>query len=712
MVNSAPTFPQKPPRSKLRGLAKFAAALCIAVFALYCLAGVIYRHRAAKNLPAYEPIDDVRYLDQGWGLDRQSPQRELFYYTGQGTQMRSVRYRWFVSLEQPFSKTRLADPDHLRALNFVVDPAPTPANPDQLPVGFAKRYDDTLHDNVVDITCAACHTGQLNVTRNRRTTAIRIDGGEAMTAFTDVDAGSFQMGLGLSIAETLVNPLKFNRFAARVLGPHAGTFSNKGTLWHNLAAVELDLIKVLRGSSAPRLYPVQGGYGRTDALTRISNVVFGDHLSPSNYHTGSAPVSYPYLWNIWKFDWVQYNASVSQPMARNMTEALGVGATFNLIDDRGNPIPPSQRYRTSVQFQNLARIESTLQQLQPPRWPEDLLGPIDQASAARGRILFQSLCVKCHGPHVASPVLKAYTSPGRLPNDPLWEIWPVAVQQVGTDPTAANNFAQYRVDLTRTGLTPDQVDPLLKQQYEIQKARYATLIPALELQIAQQKKAPAAPATLYGLARELQQAQAWPVTDASIAQKLNSIDLRSLNAGEALSILGLVIRDRYYADNHFSPQAQACFAGFDTLDIPQVLDAYKPRPLEGVWATPPFLHNGSVPNIYQMLSPVKERSTRFFVGRREYDPVKLGYVTEPLAGSTSGFWMDTTLPGNRNTGHEFGPGYIPYDPANPAAKGSPGIIGPALTPAQRMDIIEYLKIHHDDPQPQTRTPQNCFALLH
>lgn len=712
MVNSAPTSPQKPPRSKLRGLAKLAAALCIAVFALYCLAGVIYRHRAAKNLPAYEPIDDVRYLDQGWGLDRQSPQRELFYYTGQGTQMRSVRYRWFVSLEQPFSKTRLADPDHLRALNFVVDPAPTPANPDQLPVGFAKRYDDTLHDNVVDITCAACHTGQLNVTRNHRTTAIRIDGGEAMTAFTDVDAGSFQMGLGLSIAETLVNPLKFNRFAARVLGPHAGTFSNKGTLWHNLAAVELDLIKVLRGSSAPRLYPVQGGYGRTDALTRISNVVFGDHLSPSNYHTGSAPVSYPYLWNIWKFDWVQYNASVSQPMARNMTEALGVGATFNLIDDHGNPIPPSQRYRTSVQFQNLARIESTLQQLQPPRWPEDLLGPIDQASAARGKILFQSLCVKCHGPHVASPALKAYTSPGRLPNDPLWEIWPVAVQQVGTDPTAANNFAQYRVDLTRTGLTPDQVDPLLKQQYEIQKARYATLIPALQLQIAQQKKAPAAPATLYGLARELQQAQAWPVTDASIAQKLNSIDLRSLNAGEALSILGLVIRDRYYADNHFSPQAQACFAGFDTLDIPQVLDAYKPRPLEGVWATPPFLHNGSVPNIYQMLSPVKERSTRFFVGRREYDPVKLGYVTEPLAGSTSGFWMDTTLPGNRNTGHEFGPGYIPYDPANPAAKGSPGIIGPALTPAQRMDIIEYLKIHHDDPQPQTRTPQNCFALLH
>jgi hypothetical protein len=708
MVNSGTT---KPPRSRLHWLVKFAAAACVVVFALYFVAGTIYRHRAAGNLPAYEHVDQVRYLDQGWGVDLQSPQRELFYYTGQGTQMHGVRYRWFVSLEQPFSKTRLADPDHMRSLNFVVDPTPTPANPDQLPVGFAKRYDNTVHDNVVDITCAACHTGQLNVTRNRRTTAIRIDGGEAMSAFTDVNAGSFQTGLGLSVAETLANPLKFNRFAARVLPPGANTLGGKWALWRDLAGAGIKLVKVFRGSSAPHLYPVQGGFGRTDALTRIGNVVFGDHLSASNYHAGNAPVSYPYLWNIWKFDWVQYNASVSQPLARNMTEAMGVGADFNLVDDRGNPIPPGERYRTSVQFENLVRIEATLQQLQPPRWPEDLLGPIDQASAARGKVLFQSLCVKCHGPHAASAALKSYTSPGRLSSDPLWQISPVNVQQVGTDPTAANNFLQYRVDITSTGLTREEIDPLLKQQYEIQRTRYAALIPALQQEIAQAKKAGADAATLSALTRELQQAQAAPVSDAAIARKLNSLDLRSLNAGEALSILGFVIRDRYFTDRHLSQQAQACFAGFDTLDIPQVVDGYKPRPLEGVWATPPFLHNGSVPNLYEMLSPVKERSTRFFVGRREFDPVKVGYVIEPAAGSTSGFWMDTTLPGNRNTGHEFGPGYVPYNPAHPGAKGSPGIIGPALTPAQRFDLIEYLKIHRDDPEQQDRTPVNCFALL-
>ena len=39
--------------------------------------------------------------------------------------------------------------------------------------------------------------------------------------------------------------------------------------------------------------------------------------------------------------------------------------------------------------------------------------------------------------------------------------------------------------------------------------------------------------------------------------------------------------------------------------------AYKARPLNGIWATPPYLHNASVPNIYALLSPVSERPTNF-----------------------------------------------------------------------------------------------------
>ena len=170
----------------------------------------------------------------------------------------------------------------------------------------------------------------------------------------------------------------------------------------------------------------------------------------------------------------------------------------------------------------------------------------------------------------------------------------------------------------------------------------------------------------------------------------------------------MATRDRYYADRNFTDEARACYDGFGALDLPQEVPGYKPRPLEGVWATPPFLHNGSVPNLYELLSPVEERSARFFVGRREFDPVKAGYVTDPLSGS-GGFWFDTSLDGNRNIGHEFRRGWVPYDEKNPVP--AKGVLGPELTPVQRLEIIEYLKIRRDDPNAVEHTPPDCFALL-
>ncbi len=714
------TLPMVPPanRSILTRLPRFAALAFVALIAIYFVGGAFYSHSAKANLPVPEHVDATRYLDQGWGLDRESPGRELYYYTAQGSGMHGIRYKWFVNLERPFHTTRFADPDHLRALNFVVDPAATPANPDQLPVGFARRYDDTVKDDVVDVTCAACHTGQLNVTNRQtgQTTAIRIDGGESMAAFTDVNMGSFQVELGGSVLETLLNPLKFLRFSRRVLCSSDDSLSAKFKLWRNLADVSKELGQTFLGSSWPWRYPVQEGYGRTDALTRISNVVFGDHVTSKNYHIGNAPVSYPYLWNIWKFNWVQYNASVSEPLARNVSEALGVGAKFQFIDDYGHPLPPNERYQTSVEFEDLTRIEATLQKLKPPPWPEDLLGKIDHARADKGKVLFEQLCVHCHGPHVASEALKNFASPGRLPSDPMWDIRTVDKAYVGTDPTEADNFLHYSVDLTRTGLTADEVMPMLRTEMETQKARYAVLIPALKKETAAGKRPGVDQAMLDDYALQLAEMEKFPVTDESIAQKLGAMDLRALNAGDALNTVGMMIRHKFYRDHHIEYESDheirgtthACFAGFDALDIPQVTDEYKPRPLEGVWATPPFLHNGSVPNLYELLSPIEERSRRFYIGRREFDPVKVGYVTDPGDGSTSGFWMDTTVPGNLNTGHQFR-----GDDPSQGSKGQrpAGVIGRALTPEERLEIIEYLKVHKDLPDTPDRTPPDCAAML-
>lgn len=106
--------------------------------------------------------------------------------------------------------------------------------------------------------------------------------------------------------------------------------------------------------------------------------------------------------------------------------------------------------------------------------------------------------------------------------------------------------------------------------------------------------------------------------------------------------------------------------------------AYKARPLNGIWAAAPYLHNGSVPTLYDMLlPPVNEegvceadecRPTQFQVGSTEFDPVKVGFVTEEGAMSSL---FDTTLKGNSNAGHTF--------------------FQDQLSPEDRMALIEYLK---------------------
>ncbi len=78
---------------------------------------------------------------------------------------------------------------------------------------------------------------------------------------------------------------------------------------------------------------------------------------------------------------------------------------------------------------------------------------------------------------------------------------------------------------------------------------------------------------------------------------------------------------------------------------------YKARPLSGIWATSPYLHNGSVPNLYQLLLPSADRDKIFYTGNREFDPKHVGQQSGKGAGL---FEFDTSLYGNSNSGHEYG----------------------------------------------------------
>ncbi len=77
---------------------------------------------------------------------------------------------------------------------------------------------------------------------------------------------------------------------------------------------------------------------------------------------------------------------------------------------------------------------------------------------------------------------------------------------------------------------------------------------------------------------------------------------------------------------------------------------YANMPLDGLWLRAPYLHNGSVPTLRDLLEPAAARPARFYRGGDVYDPLRVGFVsTTPAAGL---FLFDTTVPGNGNGGHE------------------------------------------------------------
>jgi len=140
------------------------------------------------------------------------------------------------------------------------------------------------------------------------------------------------------------------------------------------------------------------------------------------------------------------------------------------------------------------------------------------------------------------------------------------------------------------------------------------------------------------------------------------------------------------------------------------LNAYKGRPLNGIWATAPYLHNGSVPNLYELLLPsctdreIQQgkqcRSKTFSVGNRELDVKNVGYVqlnnpeqfTNPPL-----FIFDTTLPSNSNKGHEYAAGNTPMPKVvdGKVVRDEKGqIVKHKFEPmnhTQRIALVEYLK---------------------
>jgi mono/diheme cytochrome c family protein len=581
-----------------------------------------HRDELTVELPTYSPIGKAVWLDQHWSAD----QRDWFHHADQGTQTFGIPYEWFVALEQPaFSLSDpglLSDPTYLDRYGFIPD---TSSGKSELPVGFAHGGEvlDVLGAPLINpqtnaqmtslgLTCAACHTGRFNY----QGTAVYIDGGSALT-----NVQNFQKAVGLSIVYTRWVPGRFARFAERVLGPGASDEA-KSKLRKQFDPVYEQIKEVGNLENSVKSHTVLEGFARLDALSRIGNTVFALDLGHhENFVAYSAPVHFPRVWYASWFEWVQYDGSIQQPIIRNAGEALGVRATINF------PAAKDQLPTSSVQVNTIFELEQSLAGAKPPNaeegftgltapiWPENILPPIDTALSAKGATLYQAHCKGCHLPVTSDP-----------------DFW--TAPQWSTANAAGERYLNLNmVDIAHVGTDPAQAEDMKNRTVAI-------------------------PTTLA-------------IKNGS-GQIVTSDDF-----ADALRQVVSAVVTRWY-DSQVSPTPPALrdkMNGFRSDGVRALLQ-YKARPLNGIWATPPYLHNGSVPNLYALLSPVAERPKTFYLGNREYDPVNVGYHTEEFPG---GFKLDTSIRGNSNSGHEFNNG------------SGQGIIGPLLTPDERRELIEYLK---------------------
>ena len=349
-----------------------------------------------------------------------------------------------------------------------------------------------------------------------------------------------------------------------------------------------------------------GGYGRVDAIGGIVNQVIRVTSGTTNSIVADAPTSFPLLWDAPRHDWLQWTAFSSNSaigsLGRNAGEVVGVFGELHVTGIHDQE-ENKRGFSTSIQAHNLVDIEETLWKLQSPVWPEDLLPPIDRALAEKGQAVYQQQCIRCHA-------LLDRDDPNRRVTAMVF-----GVDQVGTDPKTADNLV-------------DAVVPTGILEGSLNVDGSGVLGPtasALDLLV---------------------------VVGANAIKEQKGAALRTLGNAKRWGLDESAKQGDYPANTEEQPLAS--------------LRAYKARPLNGIWASSPYLHNGSVPTLYDLLLPESQRPKQFTVGRWAYDAKRVGYVS---TGDGPGV-LDTSVPGNHNSGHTY---------------------GTSLNEADRVALVEYLK---------------------
>jgi mono/diheme cytochrome c family protein len=439
--------------------------------------------------------------------------------------------------------------------------------------------------------------------------AYRVDGGPAI-----VDFQSLLADLDSAVNTVLTNETAFSEFAQAVL-THPPTQEEKATLRQEMS----DWFYPYHTLMTRALPPNPWGPARLDAVAMIFNRLTGLEIGPppthvivENIQRADAPVRYPFLWNSPVQDKTQWpgfadNGNDILGLSRNLGEVYGVFAVYRPKKDRWHLLGFDYLSENSANFQGLNALEALVKKIGPPIWPF----AIDAVLAKQGEAIYGWPKERggCAECHEIRPGVTRFFEQ---------KTWATPIQDVGTDTREYNILGWTAQTGVLSGAEiPFVISPLQPVDKSI---------------------------NILGVS-----------VVGSILQKFVPLAAPQAQARRR-STFGL------------TPETADLKGAFIPAPAP---GAYESRVLQGIWATAPYLHNGSVPTLADLLKPANQRPAAFQIGPA-YDTVNVGLAADQTMFNYN---LKTTDCNDRNSGnsrcgHEF---------------------GTQLSPAEKRALLEYLK---------------------
>jgi mono/diheme cytochrome c family protein len=571
---------------------------------------------------------------QGWTEDN----KQAFYFTSQGSQL--IPCHWYLALEQADNSTSFNDAKNIKRLGYIPQHKQTPinkdglptCNQDEVPIGFA--IDKISEESPSRIQGYQDWMGFTCAACH--TSEIRFQG---QTLRIDggpplSDMQTFLQAMLLALQATTNDDEKLSRFTGKLSQQYEQQSSQNKEIERVVLKKKIDTYIAWLSNYTEMNYAgltTDYGYGRLDAFGAILNRVSVELIGIKE---NASPA----------------NAPVSYPFLWNTSKLTWVqwnGSVNNHIGRNVGEVTgvfahtfiktdeTTKKYKgiySSANVVNLFQLEELIGKLKSPKW-QSPLPAIDMTRAGKGKELFKENCVRCHAIRDENGNFPMVVLNEEYPDKEFIQINMTALDEIDTDRLMAENFAGAKAATAAPGVLVALLPPELKR---------------------------------------IRGEQLTVVGQQIIGTKLPALN-QKLDKGQLDTLQGYV----------------------DTDEHPPNVMAYKARPLNGIWATAPYLHNGSVPSLYDLLLPSSlssvtddielYRPNQFYIGGQEFDPVNVGF--KPIQAGNNFLFKTVddqgkSIPGNGNYGHE-GKNYTQSVLQDGSLKN--------FTSDERLQLVEYMK---------------------